>query len=93
MRRGGERQQVRQTLLRQPANRPAPGTAVVTDKGLSGEETEEFFTSPDLGLTLVFNHDSDQNQPASVILITLCCSSSYLIATEHGWDSRPRGLR
>jgi hypothetical protein len=25
--------------------RPAPGTAVVTDKGLSGEETEAFFAS------------------------------------------------
>ena len=32
----GERDQARQTLERQPANRPAPGTAVVTDKGLSG---------------------------------------------------------
>jgi hypothetical protein len=43
----------RQTLRDQPANRPAPGTAVVTDKGLSGEETEDFFTGPDLGLVLV----------------------------------------
>ena len=40
-------------LERQPANRPAPGTAVVTDKGLSGEDTEEFFAGPDLGLTLI----------------------------------------
>jgi len=40
-------------LTGQPANRPAPGTAVVTDKGLAGEETEEFFAGPDLGLTLV----------------------------------------
>ena len=39
----GERDQARQTLERQPANRPAPGTAVVTDKGLSGQDTEEFF--------------------------------------------------
>jgi hypothetical protein len=38
----GERDQARQTLERQPANRPAPGTAVVTDKGLSGHSTEEF---------------------------------------------------
>jgi hypothetical protein len=37
----------------QPANRPAPGSTVVTDKGLSGEETEECFTSEDLQLTLV----------------------------------------
>ena len=40
-------------LDRQPANRPAPGTVIVTDKGLSGEDTEAFFASPDLGLTLV----------------------------------------
>ena len=32
----GEREEPRQILERQPANRPAPGTAVVTDKGLSG---------------------------------------------------------
>ena len=40
-------------LEHQPANRPPPGTAIVTDKGLSGEDTEAFFTSPDLGLTLI----------------------------------------
>ena len=38
----GERDQARQMLQRQPANRPAPGTAIVTDKGLSGEDTEAF---------------------------------------------------
>ena len=32
----GERQQARQTLERQPANRPAPGTALVTDKACPG---------------------------------------------------------
>src|SRR6266567_5103166 len=31
------------------ANRPAPGTAVVTDKGLSGEDFEEFLAGPGLG--------------------------------------------
>ena len=36
----GERDQARQTLERQPVNRPAPGTAVVTDKGLSGQGTK-----------------------------------------------------
>jgi len=36
-----------------PASRPAPGTAIVTGKGLSGEDTEEFFASPELGLTLI----------------------------------------
>jgi hypothetical protein len=29
-------------LERQPANRPAPGTAIVTDKGLAGEDTEDW---------------------------------------------------
>lgn len=32
----GEREQTRRTLLHQPANRPAPGSTVVTDKGLAG---------------------------------------------------------
>ena len=41
----GEREEARQMLEDQPANRPAPGTAVVTDKGLSGEDTEAFFAS------------------------------------------------
>ena len=49
----GERQQARQTLERQPANRPAPGTVLVTDKGLSGEDFEAFVTGDDLGLVLV----------------------------------------
>ena len=49
----GEREQARLMLERQPANRPAPGTAVVTDKGLSGEDTEAFFAGPDLGLALI----------------------------------------
>jgi hypothetical protein len=49
----GEREQARQMLERRPANRPAPGTAIVTDKGLSGEDTEAFFAGPDLGLTLI----------------------------------------
>jgi hypothetical protein len=59
----GERQQARQALQHQPANRPAPGTAVITDKGRSGEETEEFFASPDLGLTLVRPARKDEKQP------------------------------
>jgi hypothetical protein len=46
----GEREQARQMLQHQPANRPAPGTAVVTDKGLSGEDTQAFFAGPDLEL-------------------------------------------
>ena len=58
----GERQQARQMLEHQPANRPAPGTAVVTDKGLSGDETEEFFASAELQLTLVRPARKDENQ-------------------------------
>ena len=49
----GERDQARQMLDHQPASRPASGTAVVTDKGLSGAQTEEFFASDDLQLTLI----------------------------------------
>ena len=49
----GERETARAMLEDQPANRPVPGTAVVTDKGLSGEETEAFFAGPGLGLTLI----------------------------------------
>jgi hypothetical protein len=49
----GEREQARQMLERQPANRPAPGTVVVTDKGLSGEDFEGFLAGDSLGLVLV----------------------------------------
>ena len=59
----GERDQARQTLERQPANRPAPGTAVVTDKGLSGQETEEFFAGDGLGLVLIRPARKDEKQP------------------------------
>jgi hypothetical protein len=46
----GEREQTRQMLTRQPANRPALGTAVVTDKGLAGQGSEDFFADLDLVL-------------------------------------------
>ena len=59
----GERDQARQTLERQPANRPGPGTAVVTDKGLSGQGTEEFFAGDDLRLTLIRPARKDEKQP------------------------------
>ena len=59
----GEREQARTMLERQPANRPRPGTAIVTDKGLAGEETEEFFTSPGPGLTLIRPARKDETQP------------------------------
>jgi hypothetical protein len=57
----GEREQTRQVLTHQPANRPAPGTAVVTDKGLSGTETEQFFTG--LDLTLIRPARKDEKTP------------------------------
>jgi hypothetical protein len=59
----GEREQTRQMLKDQPANRPAPGTAVVTDKGLAGQETETFFTGPDLGLALIRPARKDEKEP------------------------------
>ena len=59
----GEREQARNLLEHQPANCPAPGTAIVTDKGLSGEDTEAFFAGPDLGLALIRPARKDENQP------------------------------
>ena len=49
----GERETVRVMLERQPANRPAPGTAVVADKGFAGEDFEDFLAGEDLDLALV----------------------------------------
>ena len=59
----GEREQARTMLERQPANRPRPGTTIVTDKGLSGEDTEAFFAAPDLGLTLIRPARKDEKAP------------------------------
>jgi hypothetical protein len=59
----GEPDQARQTLERQPANRPVSGTAVVTDKGLSGQGTEESFAGDSLGLTLIRPARKDEKQP------------------------------
>jgi hypothetical protein len=55
----GERELARQTLTAQPANRPTPGSIVVTDKGLSGHGTEEFFT----GLHLHLIRPARRNEP------------------------------
>jgi len=57
----GERQAVRQLLIHQPANRPPAGSAVVSDKGLSGAQTEEFFA--DLDLVLVRPARTDEHRP------------------------------
>jgi hypothetical protein len=59
----GEREQTRQILTRQPANQPAPGTAVVTDKGLSGHDTEQFFTDLDLALIRPARRDEKTPRP------------------------------
>src|SRR6201993_626752 len=59
----GERDQARQTLEDQPANRPAPGTLVVTDKGLSGQGTEDYFAGDGLGLTLIRPARKDEKLP------------------------------
>jgi hypothetical protein len=37
----------------QPANGPAPGAVIVTDKGLSGQDTEAFLAGPGLCLALI----------------------------------------
>jgi hypothetical protein len=57
----GEREAVRQLLGAQPANCPPPGSAVVTDKGLAGRETEAFFA--DLDLLLLRPARTDEPQP------------------------------
>jgi Transposase DDE domain len=59
----GEREQARQMLENQPANRPAPGTAVVSDKGFSGDDFEEFLASPALELTLIRPVRKDEKAP------------------------------
>ena len=86
----GEREHARQMLTDQPANRPAPGTAIVTDKGLSGEETEEFFASPDLGLTLVRPARKDEKAPVLPELAAAARRGDHLDAEE---PARPRTPR
>ena len=91
-------------LAGQPANRPRPGTAVVTgkglsSKGLSSEDTEAFFASPDLGLTLIRPARKDEKarryfpnwlrQRVEAIIWTLKTSSAWN-ATAAGY---PPGCR
>ena len=92
----GEREQTRQLLTHQAANRPAPGTAVVTDKGLSGEDTEQFFA--DLGLTLIRPARKDEKTPrpfpnwlrqrVEAIIWTL----KHQLGLEHHGGRVPAGL-
>jgi hypothetical protein len=50
-------------LNNHPASRSAPGIATVTAKGLSGEDTETFFVSPGLELTLIRPARKDELAP------------------------------
>jgi hypothetical protein len=59
----GEREQARTMLENQPASRPAPGTAIVTDKGFSGGDLEDFLAGDDLGLTLIRPARKDEKTP------------------------------
>jgi Transposase DDE domain len=59
----GEREQARKMLEDQPANHPAPRTAIVTDKGFSGGDLEEYLGGEDLGLTLVRPARKDEKTP------------------------------
>jgi hypothetical protein len=59
----GEREQTRQTLTYAPLNLPRPGTTVVTDKGLSGAEVDEFFAGLDLTLVRPARRDEKTPRP------------------------------
>ena len=59
----GEREQTPQILTSQPANRPAAGTAVVTDKGLAGKDSEQVFTNLDLLLIRPARRDEKTPRP------------------------------
>jgi hypothetical protein len=59
----GEREAVQQLLGAQPANRPPTGSAVVTDKGLAGEDTEAFFAGLELALIRPARSDEPQPRP------------------------------
>jgi hypothetical protein len=92
----GEREAVRQLLGAQPANRPPRGSAVVTDKGLAGAETEDLFAG--LGLHLVRPARTDEHdtglfpnwlrQRVEAIIWTL---KRQLGLEDHG-GRVPRGL-
>jgi hypothetical protein len=50
-------------LEHQPADRPAPGTAIVADKGFSGDDFEEFPAGEEMGLTLIRPARKDEKTP------------------------------
>ena len=57
----GEREEIQQLLTAQPARRPRRGTAIVADKGFSGDDFEEFLAS--LGLDLTRPARKDDKKP------------------------------
>lgn len=59
----GEREQTRQMLCDQPANRPAPGAVLVADKGFAGKDFEDFLTD-ELDLLLVRPARTDEKPRA-----------------------------
>src|SRR5260370_22978637 len=59
----GEREEVRQMPADQPDNRPAPGTAIVADKGFAGDDFEEFLAGPELDLTLIRPARKNEKNP------------------------------
>ena len=86
----GERDQARQMLRTRPANRPAPGTAIVTDKGLAGEGTEEFFASPGLDLHADPPRPQGRTAPVFPELAAAARRGHHLDAEE---PARPRTPR
>jgi hypothetical protein len=77
-----------------------PATAVITGKGLSGQETEEFFDGDSLGLTLIRPARKDEKQPRpfpnwlrqrveAVIWTLKNSSASNATATASPQDSGP----
>ena len=86
----GERDQARQMLK---ASQP-PGTAIVTDKGLSGEDTKEFFASPQLGLELIRSaRKDDQEAQVHPELAAPARRGDHLDAEEPARSRTPRRPR
>jgi len=94
----GERDEARQMLQFQPANRPHPGTAIVADKGFAGADFEEFLAGPELDLTLVRPARKDEKDPGTfpnwlrqrveAIIWTL----KHQLGLEHHGGRVPAGL-
>ena len=89
----GEREEARQMLKDQPANRPAPGTVIVTDKGLSGEETEAFFAGGELSLTLIRPARKDEGTAVLPELAAAARRGDHLDAEEPARTRTPRRPR